>query len=116
MAEVRIKTHLIVTDIRHDYRVKWCGNMKDAKPVWENGLPIFILKSRTRRAELNTLDMALIEKIGKDMAEPTGRQAITTAKTYIYLKEVDNNERLMGVITHQKIKTFAPMFDKVGWR
>lgn len=90
--------------------------MRDANPVWENDQPIFILKSRTRRSELNTLDMTLIEKIGKDMAEPKGREARTSAKTYVYLKEENNKERLMCVITHTKIKTFAPMYDKVGWR
>ena len=117
MTEVAVKTHLIITDIHSEYDINWCGKLKDADPVLSDGFPLFIIRTDNRApAEVNTLNMSHLEKIGKRLAEPHGREAVTTAKSYIYLKEKNNNERLMCIITHRKIKTFAPMYDKVGWR
>ena len=37
-------------------------------------------------------------------------------KAYIYIKEVGGHEKLLGVLTHKRVKSFAPMHDKVGYR
>ena len=47
------------------------------------------------------------------MSLPKGRTAVTSDTVRIYIREVDDNEKLLGILTHNKIKTFAPMFDKV---
>ena len=115
MQEVAVKTHLIIKGIHSEYDINWCGKMKDADPIWINEKPLFILIRSTKRVEMNTFDIHEIERIGKLITEPKGRKAVATDRTYIYLKEVNGNDRLMGVITHKRIKTFAPMYDKVGW-
>lgn len=115
MTEVSVKTHLIITDIHNEFDVDWCGRFSDARPLMRNGKPVFALVSSDRRVELNTLDMCEIERIGKSITCPRGREAITKDRTRIYLKEIDGNEKLVGIITHRKVKSFAPMHDKVGW-
>lgn len=114
--EKAFKTHLIVTDIHEEYDVKWTGRLIDARPLLRNGLPVFVLSSSVRRMELNTIDVRLIEECAKQLTEPHGRAAVTTDRTYIYLKEIDGNERLMGSVTHRHVKTYAPMYDKIAYR
>jgi hypothetical protein len=50
------------------------------------------------------------------MTYPKGRAAVTTDNAYIYIKEQDNGEKLLGTLTHDRIKKFAPMYDKVYYR
>lgn len=115
MAEVAIKTHLIIQDIHEEYHIKWCGKIADAKPKFKNGKPIFIIVGGNGRSELNTVDMKQIERCAKLMTAPKGRQAITTDTARIFLKEENGNEKLMGILTHNHVKTFAPMFDKIEY-
>ena len=115
MQEVMLKTHLIITDIHNEYHMDWCGKIADAKPKLENGLPIFIIIGSRGRIELNTIDMNRIERAAKSLTYPKGRSAVSTDTSRIYIKEVDGNEMLLGVMTHKNVKTFAPMFDKVGY-
>lgn len=116
MQEVAIKTHLIVTDVHEEYDIDWCGRLMDTNPVFENDMPIFILISETHRRELNTMDMHRIEECAKAIAEPHGRAAVTVAKTHIYIKEEDNKQTLVGVVTHKHIKSYAPMYDSVYYK
>lgn len=116
MQEIAIKSHLIITDVHEEYNIKWCGKIIDADPLFENNKPVFILKSSVSRVELNTTDMKRIETCAKRITAPKGRGAITTDKTYIYLKEKNGNERLMGIVTHNHVRKYAPMFDKVGYK
>lgn len=44
------------------------------------------------------------------------RQAVTTDKARIYIVEEDGKETLIGVLTHNNVKQYAPMFDPVGYR
>lgn len=113
--EVRIKSHLIITDIHSEFNIDWCGRLKGANPKLVNGLPLFILKGGGKRIEMNTLDMKRLEKVGKNMTNPRGRSAVMTDETRIFLKEENGNERLMCIITHHRIKTYVPMYDKVGY-
>lgn len=116
MEEVFVKTHLIVTDVHEEYHIHWCGKILESKPKIINGKPIFIIVGSTGRMELNTADMTRIEKCAKLLTYPRGRASVTSDTARIYIQEVDNNEKLMGILTHNHIKEFAPMFDAVGYR
>lgn len=111
--EVLMKTHLIVTDIENDYSIKWYGKIIDAKPQFKNDKPIFVIVGGNGRIEVNTFDIKRVEKCARMMTLPKGRTAVTSDTARIYIKEVDDNEKLLGILTHNKIKTFAPMFDLV---
>ena len=115
MEELYDKTHLIITDTHQEYEMNWCGKIVDAKPKLKNGLPIFIIIGTRGRVELNTIDMNHLERAAKSLTYPKGRSAVSTDTSRIYIKEVDGNDFLLGVMTHKNVKTFAPMFDKVGY-
>ena len=115
MQEILIKTHLIITDIHDEYHMNWCGKIADAKPLLKDGLPLFIIIGSKGRIELNTVNMKQIEHTAKLLTHPKGRSAISVDTSRIYIKEVDGNDFLLGVMTHKNIKTFAPMHDKVGF-
>lgn len=116
MEEKLVKTHLIVKDVHDEYDVKWIGKIIDTKPVLKNGMPVFVLISSDSRVELNTIDLKQIEECGKRIAHPRGRKAVTTDKTRIYIKETTGEETCIGVITRNHVKTYAPMYDKFGYR
>ena len=116
MEEVRIKSHLIVTDVHEEYNVNWCGRILDSNPLFENDKPIFVIIGGKGRMELNTTDMKRVENCAKVCTRPRGRSAITTDTARIFIKEVDGNEKLVGIVTHNHVKTYAPMYDKVGYR
>lgn len=113
---VMIKTHLIITDIHNEYSIKWCGTIIDTKPELKNGMPIFAIVGSESRVELNTLDMKQIENCAKRLTNPRGRAAVTTDKAYIYIKEIGDKETCIGIVTHKKVKKYAPMFDPVGYK
>lgn len=113
---VMIKTHLIITDIHNEYSIKWCGTIIDTKPELKNGMPIFTIVGSESRVELNTLDMKQIENCAKRLTNPRGRAAVTTDKAYIYIKEIGDKETCIGIVTHKKVKKYAPMFDPVGYK
>lgn len=115
MQEVMIKSHLIITDIHNEYHMDWCGKIADAKPMLKDGLPIFVIIGTRGRIELNTIDMKRIESAAKTLTYPKGKSAVSIDKARIYIKEEDGNDFLLGVMTHKNVKTFAPMFDKVGY-
>ena len=115
MEEVLVKTHLIITDIQDEYHMKWCGRIADAKPLLTDGLPVFVIVGSRGHMELNTADINQLERNAKLLTQPKGRSAISKDSSQIYIKEVDGNEMLLGVLTHKNIKSFAPMFDKVGY-
>ena len=110
-----IKSHLIITDIHNEYHMDWCGKIAEAKPMLKDGLPIFVIIGARGRMELNTIDMKRIEDAAKLMTYPKGKSAVSIDKARIYIKEEDGNDFLLGVMTHKNVKTFAPMFDKVGY-
>lgn len=117
MQEIKVKTHLIITDIHEEYDMNWCGKLFDAKPsLNENGMPIFVIISSQSRIELSTIDINYLEKCAKKLTFPKGRGAISVDRAYIYIKEVNGNEKLLGILTHKRVKSFAPMYDKVGYK
>lgn len=113
MSEVLLKTHLIVTNIHEEYDINWCGKILDAKPKFKNGKPIFIIVGGGGRMEINTIDIKRVEKCAKLVTAPKGRQAVTTDTARIFILEEDDNEKLLGILTHHHIKDYAPMYDKV---
>lgn len=113
--EVSIKSHLIVTNTHHEYSINWCGRIIDTNPIIKNGKPVFVIIGSQSRVEMNTFDMEQIEKCAKNMTHPKGRASITTDQALIYIKEVGNKETLIGIVTHNYVKEYAPMFDKVGY-
>ena len=60
--EVKIKTHLIITDIYEEYDINWYGRLLDANPVIKDEKPVFIIVEDNRRVELNTVDIKMLEK------------------------------------------------------
>ena len=116
MEEILIKSHLIVTDVHDQYHIKWLGRIVDTKPQFKNGKPIFIVTGGGGRMELNTTDMARIEKCAKLCTKPRGRSAVTTDTARIYILEEDDTEKLIGVLTHDHVKTYAPMHDMVYYK
>ena len=115
MEEIALKTHLIITDIHDEYHMNWCGKIAEANPLLINGLPLIVIIGARGRIELNTIDMKWIEHNAKILTRPKGRSAVSVDTSRIYIKEIDGNEMLLGVMTHKNIKTFAPMHDKVGF-
>ena len=132
MAEVLVKTHLIVTDVheeynitaffynpniteKEEYEINWCGKIINTKPKIKYGKPIFAVIGSRGRIELNTTDMQRVEKCAKLLTAPKGRQAITSDTAHIYIIEENDKETLMGVLTHNHVKSYAPMFDKVDF-
>lgn len=105
------KTKFIVLDVQDDFHTKWCGRIIDSKPILKNNKPIFVIISSRCRLELNTTDINYVEKVAKKTTCPKGRQAMTSDSARIYIKEEDN-EMLLGVVFHTRIKNFAPIYEK----
>ena len=117
MQEVMVKTHLIIKDIHEEYHMNWCGKIFEAKPALnEDGMPTFIIISSEKRIEINTISMNELERLAKIITSPKGRSAVSVDKARIYIRETNGNDKLLGIMTHKRIKTFAPMYDKVGYK
>lgn len=112
MSEVLLKTHLIITAVHEEYSIKWIGKILDTKPKIKNGRPIFVIIGGGGRLEMNTANMKEIERCAKLITRPKGRSAVTTDMAKIFIVEEDGNEKLLGVVRHDHIKNYAPMFDK----
>lgn len=113
---VKIKSHLIVTGIDNNFSINWCGRLADSNPILVNGSPVFVIISSNSRVEMNTVNISQLEECAKKLTLPKGRAAVTSDTARIYLKEMDGQERLMCIVKHEKIKHYALMYDKVGWR
>ena len=50
------------------------------------------------------------------MTNPKGRASVTTDTSRIFIKEENGNEKLLGILTHNHVKQYAQMYDKVGYR
>lgn len=115
MIETSVLTHLIVTNICNKYYIEWCGKIADTKPKFINGKPLFIIISSESRVELNTTDMIELERRAKLITEPRGRGAVSTDTAHIYIREENGHDKLLGRVIHDRVKTYAPMFDKVWY-
>ena len=117
MTEVALKTHLIITDIRDEYHMNWCGKITDIQPAFsDEGLLFFAIVGSKNRMEINTLNMNELERCAKLLTHPKGRSAVATDIARIYIVDKDRKEKLIGELIHKRIKSFAPMYDKIGYR
>ena len=83
---------LLVKRDDYPYKGKWC-------------LPGGFLNPKTET----------LEDCAKRLTNPRGRSAISDDSAHIYIKEINGAEKLMGVLFHRRVKTFAPMYDRVYW-
>lgn len=116
MQEISIKTHLIINDIHSEYQVNWFGKIAETDPALQNGLPIFVIVGSRGRIEMNTINMSRLEDCAKRLTEPKGRSAISKDSSHIYIKEKGGREVPICTVVHKRVKSFSPMYDKVGWR
>lgn len=112
MGEISLHTHPIVTDVHEEYEFKWCGRLMDIKPDLRDGLPLFIIVGGKGRSEFYSNDIKRVERCAKALTRPRGRAARTTDIARIYVKEINGNETLVATLTHNHVKSYAPMFDK----
>ena len=106
-------TRFICIDSRDEYSIRWFAKIIDTNPVFnKNGKLSFAIIGSKGRMEIDTLDMNYLEKCAKLLTSPRGRSSISTDKAYIYIKEVGDKEKLLGVLTHNKVKTFVPSNSK----
>ena len=111
--ELIMKPHFICTGVENDYQMKWIQKIIDTQPILDKqNRPLFIIVSSTTRLEVNTLDMKYLENCAKRLTYPKGRTAYSTDKAWIYIKEINNKETLIGVLTHNRIKQFVPVNKK----
>lgn len=110
---MKVKTHLITTEQYDEYTVKWHGRLVDTNPDLKNGMPVWVLQRTNGRMEINTIDLAYLEKQAKHFTYPRGRGSLTTDRTLIYIKEVGGNEKLVATVTHNHIRKYAPMYDEL---
>ena len=61
-------------------------------------------------------NMSDLEKCAKRLTSPKGRTAITKDIARIYIFDQNHKQHLIGVLYHKRIKSFAPMYDKIGYR
>lgn len=108
-----VKTHLIVTDQYEHYKTKWVKRLVDLNPIFsDNGNLQFVISANHGRMEMQTFDIGAVEAQAKKFTFPRGRGAVTTDKGYIYLK-TDKGEELIGVVIHDHIRKYAPMYDEL---
>lgn len=107
-----VNTRLICIGCDDEYQMKWVRKIIDTNPVFVENQFSFVIIGSQSRIEVNTMDFKRLEDIAKRITIPKGRSAISTDKAYIYIKEVDGSDKLMGVLTHNRIKTFVPVNSK----
>ena len=112
MSEVMLKTHLIVSGMHEEYSIKWNGQLANANPMFKHDEPVFVIVGSEARVEIETFDLKRVEECAKRLAVPHGKQAVTTATSYIYIKEVGGSERFLGRVVHNHIKEYKQMYDK----
>lgn len=109
-----VETHLIITDQFDEYEVKWCGKLIDSNPVLnKDGLPTFILITNDKHFEFETFDIDYVVKQAKKFTKTKGKEAYTTGKSYIYIKQKNDKDKLLGVVYRYHTRKFAPMFDDI---
>ena len=107
------KPHFICTDIQNEYQLKWVKSLIDTDPVYDDkGNIAFVIIGSQRRIEVNTLDLVYLEHCAKLLTAPKGHTACSTDKALISVKEKNGKETLLGVLTHNRIKTFIPIYNK----
>jgi hypothetical protein len=114
MATVMMKTHLIVTDQYDEYGTRWVRPLSTVEPEFNGeGTLTFAIISNKGRMEFKTFDVNYVQRQAQKFTQPKGRGAKTTDKCYIYVKTKGGTETLIGVVQHDHIRKYAPMYDPV---
>ena len=111
MNKIGEQTKFILLKTEDDFYTEWCGRIIDSNPIIQNNKFIFVIIGSQYRLEINTNDINYVEKIAKKMTKPKGRQAVASDSVRIYIKEKFDNEKLLGVLFHNRTKVFAPVYD-----
>ena len=110
---MKVKTHLIVTAQWDDYIVKWVKRLIDIKPKLDsNGYPTFIVAANGMRTEMKTFNIFDVEAQAKRQTYPRGRGSLTSDTSYIYIVG-EKQEILLGIITHNHVRKYSPMYDEL---
>lgn len=115
MEEVKIFTHFIITEMYEEYHMNWTGKITNIKPKFKNDKLLFSIVGTKGRMEVNTNDMRYLEDCAKALTLPKGRKAITSDAARIFIIGEDDKETLIGILIHNHIKKYAPMYDSVGY-
>lgn len=108
-----VNTRFICIDSQDEYYINWHKKIIDTNPIFDkNGKLSFVIIGSQSRMEINTLDIKYLEKCAKLLTCPKGRSAVSTDKAYIYIKEIGGKETMIGVLIHNRIKTFVPTNSK----
>lgn len=107
-----VNTRLICIGCEDEYQMKWVGKIIDTNPIFIDNQFSFVIIGSQSRIEVNTMDFNRLENIAKRITVPKGRSAVSTDKAYIYIKEVSGKDKMIGVLTHNRIKTFVPVNSK----
>lgn len=111
---MRVKTHLIVTEQFDEYGTRWVRRLIDTNPEFNSeGTLTFAILSNKGRIEMKTFDINSVQRMAQKFTEPKGRGALTSDKSYIYIKEMGGKETLIGVVQHDHIRRYAPMYDEI---
>lgn len=105
-------TRFICIGCDDNFQMKWVKKIIDTNPCFDGDKLSFVIIGSNSRVEISTMDFNRLENVAKRITAPKGRSAISTDKAYIYIKEVDGNEKLIGILTHNRIKTFVPVNSK----
>lgn len=105
-------TRFICIGCDDNFQMKWIKKIIDTNPSFDGDKLSFVIIGSNSRIEISTMDFNRLENVAKQITVPKGRSAISTDKAYIYIKEVGGVETLMGVLTHNRIKTFVPVNSK----
>ena len=108
-----VKTHLIVTGQSDNFKTEWKKSILSIeKPILTDGLLNYVIVTKEKRVEMKELDPMKVEKCAKKLTWPRGRGALTTDLAKIYVK-TERGEELIGIVTHNHIRDYAPMFDEI---
>ena len=116
MQEISIHSHCYVKEVHEEYHIRWTGKIDAIEPKFKNNQLVFVIVGGAGRMELNTNDMTRIERCAKLCTQPKGRAAITSDVAYIYIVNKDDTERLIGTLTHNHVKEYGQVNDKVYYR
>ena len=106
-------TRLICIGCDDDFQMKWIRKIIDTNPSFDGDKLSFVIIGSNSRVEISTMDFNRLENVAKRITAPKGRSAISTDKAYIYIKEENGGEKIMGVVERCHIRKYAPMFDEV---
>ncbi len=106
------KVNFVCINCNDEYHMNWVDKIVNSNPIFVNNQLSFVIISSQSRLEINTMDLKRVERSAMHITKPKGRSAITTDKARIYIKEVGGKKKLLGILTHNRVKDFVPVKNK----